>query len=91
MDDCNNSKFVIFLDFHSTKQGLPSADSWLHDLDKNQMYPDPDKFEQQYPAQDTLQHMIKAWWKMARQKAGKTLSVFSFVNKHSNTNMKPFS
>ena len=46
MDDCNNSKFVIFLDFHSTKQGLPSADSWLHDLDKNQMYPDPDKFEQ---------------------------------------------
>ena len=54
------------------------------------MYPDPDKFEQLYPAKDTLQHVIKAWWKMARQKAGKTLPVLFFVNQHNNTNMKPF-
>ena len=24
------TNFVIFLDFHSTKQGLPSADSYVH-------------------------------------------------------------
>ena len=42
-----------------------------------------------YPARDTLQHVIKAWWKVAWQKAGKTLPVFFFVNEHNNTNMKP--
>ena len=45
-----------------------------------------------YPAWDTLQHMIKAWWKVAWQKAGKTLLVFFFVNfveEHNNTNTKP--
>ena len=26
---------VIFLDFHSTKQGQPLADSWSHGLEKN--------------------------------------------------------
>ena len=41
-----------------------------------------------YPTQDTLQHVIKAWWKVAWQKVRKTLSVFFFVNEH-NTNMKP--
>ena len=34
--------FVIFLDFHSTKQGLSLVDSWSRGLDKNQMYPDSD-------------------------------------------------
>ena len=29
-----------------------------------------------YRAQETLQHVIKAWWKVAWQKAGKTLPVF---------------
>jgi len=38
-----------------------------------------------YPARDTLQHVIKAWWKVARQNAGKTLPVFFFVNEHSTT------
>ena len=33
---------VIFLDFHSSKQGQTLADSWLHGLEKNQMYPDRD-------------------------------------------------
>ena len=33
---------VIFLDFHSTKQGQPLADSWSHALDQKQMYPDRD-------------------------------------------------
>ena len=46
-----------------------------------------------YPARATLQHVIKAWWKVAWQKAGKTLPVFFFVNEHNNihnnTNMKP--
>ena len=42
-----------------------------------------------YPARDTLQYVIKAWWKVAWQKAGKTLPVFFFVNEHNNTNMKP--
>ena len=42
-----------------------------------------------YPARDTLQHVIKAWWKVAWQKAGKTLPVFFFVNEHNNTNTKP--
>ena len=46
-------------------------------------------FEQLYHVWDTLQHVIKAWWKVARQKAGKTLPVFFFVNEHNNTNMKP--
>ena len=31
-----------------------------------------------YPAQDTLQRVIKACWKVAWQKAGKTLPVFYF-------------
>ena len=56
------------------------------------MYPNSDTFEQLYPARDTLQHVIKAWWKMAWQKAGKhcqVLPVFFFVNEHNNTNMKP--
>ena len=35
---------VKFLDFHSTKQGLPLVDSWSHGLDWNQMYPDRDTF-----------------------------------------------
>ena len=42
-----------------------------------------------YPARATLQHVIKAWWKVAWQKAGKTLPVFFFVNEHNNTNTKP--
>ena len=45
-----------------------------------------------YPAQDSLQHVINAWWKVASQKAGKTLLGFFFVNEQStvnNTNMKP--
>ena len=33
-------KTSIFLDFDSTKQGLPLVDSWSRGLDKNQMYPD---------------------------------------------------
>ena len=33
---------VIFLDFHSTKQGLSLVDSWSRGLDQNQMYPDHD-------------------------------------------------
>ena len=32
----------MFLDFHSTKQGLPLADSWSCGVDENQMYPDHD-------------------------------------------------
>ena len=45
-----------------------------------------------YPAWDTLQHVMKAWWKVAWQKAGKTLPVFVFLNfvkEHNNTNTKP--
>ena len=55
------------------------------------MYPDRDTFEQLYPARDTLQHVIKGCWKVARQKAGKhSASVFFFfVNEHNNTKMKP--
>ena len=57
------------------------------------MYPDRDTFdhEQLYPAQDTLQDVIKAWWKVARQKVGKTLPVFTFGDEHNKghtTNMK---
>ena len=39
-----------------------------------------------YPARATLQRMIKAWWEVAWQKAGKTLPVFFFVNEHNNLN-----
>ena len=39
-----------------------------------------------YPARDTLQHVIKAWWKVVWQKSGKTLPVFFFANEHNNTN-----
>ena len=42
-----------------------------------------------YPARDKLQYVIKAWWKVAWQKAGKTLPIFFFANEHNNTNMKP--
>ena len=42
-----------------------------------------------YPARATLQHVIKARWKVVWQKAGKTLPVFFFVNEHNNTNTKP--
>ena len=42
-----------------------------------------------YPARDKLQYVIKAWWKVAWQKAGKALPVFFFANEHNNTNMKP--
>ena len=28
----------MFQDFHSTKQGLPSVDSWSHRLDQNQSF-----------------------------------------------------
>ena len=31
--------------------------------------------EAMQPARDTLQHVIKAWWKVARQEAGKTNTV----------------
>ena len=30
---CSTNFTVIFLDFHSTKQGLPLVDSWSHGLD----------------------------------------------------------
>ena len=33
---------VIFLDFHSTKQGMPLVDYWSRGLDQNQMYPNRD-------------------------------------------------
>ena len=46
-----------------------------------------------YPARAPyLQHVIKAWWKVAWQKAGKTLpgpASFFFMNEHNNTNTKP--
>ena len=42
-----------------------------------------------YPAWGTLQDVIKAWWKVEWQKAGKTPPVFFFVNEHNNTNTKP--
>ena len=46
-----------------------------------------------YPARDTLQHVIKAWWKVVWQKVGKTppglARVFFFVNEHNNTKTKP--
>ena len=42
-----------------------------------------------YPARAKLQHVIKARWKVAWQKAGKILPVFFFVNEHNNTNTKP--
>ena len=35
--------FAIFLEFRSTKQGLPLADSWSRGLDLTQMYPDRDR------------------------------------------------
>ena len=71
---------VIFLDFHSTKQGLPLVDSWSRGLDLNQMYPDRDTLAM-YPARDTLQHVIKAWWKAVWQKEGKTQQIsFSSMN-----------
>ena len=34
--------FVIFLDFHSTQQGLPLDDSWSHGLDKLTVIPRPE-------------------------------------------------
>ena len=61
----NTSPIVIFLEFHSTKQGMPLVDSWSHGLDINQTYSNHDTFEQLYPTRDTFQHMIKAWWKVA--------------------------
>ena len=48
--------------------------------------------EAMFPARPTLQLVIKAWWKVARQKAGKhrqVLPVFFFVNEHNNTNKNP--
>ena len=36
--------------------------------------------QEMYPAWDTLQHAIRAWWREAWQKAGKTLPVSFFVN-----------
>ena len=33
--------------------------------------------------------MIKAFWKVARQKAGETLPILLFVKEHNNTNIKP--
>ena len=44
-----------------------------------------------HPARATLQHVIIAWWKVVRQKVGKTLPIFFFVNEQSNfnTNTKP--
>ena len=82
--------FVIFLDFHSTKHELPH---WL--ILGLMAFTDRDTFGQLYPARDTLQHVIKACWKVARQKAGKHSAsfffffFFFFVNEHNNTKMKP--
>ena len=45
------------------------------------MYPDRDTFEQLYPARDTLQYVIKAWWKVAEKHCQFSLSGM-------NTNMK---
>ena len=50
MKSCENQEFlciasgniVVFLDFYSTKQGLPLVDSWSRGVDLNQMYPDRD-------------------------------------------------
>ena len=47
-----------------------------------------------YPARDTLQHVIKAWWKVGdrrREKHRQVQPVFFFVNEHYNlnTNTKP--
>ena len=47
-------KEIILLDFHSTKQGLPLVDSWSRGLHLAMN-----------PAWATLQHVIKAWWKVA--------------------------
>ena len=55
--DCPCSQIkpiVTLLDFHSTKQRLPLVDPWSRGLDVAM-----------YPARATLQHVIKAWWKVA--------------------------
>ena len=41
-----------------------------------------------YPAQDTLQRVIKAWLKVEWQKAEKTLPVFFFVNETQTRSLK---
>ena len=87
------SAIVIFLDFHSTKQGQPLADSWWRGLDSNLECIPIMIHWAMYPTRNTLQHVIRAWWKVGWQKAGKTVPVFFFVNEHhnihNNTNMKP--
>ena len=46
--------------------------------------------EAMHPARDTLQYVIKAWWKVSdRRREKPTLPVFFFVNEHNNTNTKP--
>ena len=45
-----------------------------------------------HSARDTLQHVIKAWWKVGdrrQEKHRQVLPVFFFVNEHNNTITKP--
>ena len=56
--------FVIFLDFHLTVQGLPLVDYWPHvALTKIKCIPIVIHLAM-YHDRDTLQHVIKAWWKV---------------------------
>ena len=87
-NEVNTSLVVIFLEFHSAKQGMPLVDSCSHGLDVNQKYSNHDTFEQSYPTRDTFRHMIKEWWKVAREKARKTRSVFFYVNANINPQAK---
>ena len=78
---------VIFLDFHSAKQGLPLVDSWSRGLEQNQMYLDRDTFISNVPRSDYITARDESMvWKVVWQKAGKTLPVFFFVNEHNNLN-----
>ena len=56
--------FVIFLDFHLTVQGLPLVDYWPHvALTKIKCIPIVIHLAM-YHDRDTLQHVIKTWWKV---------------------------
>ena len=62
MFEQSTNQIVIFLDFHSTKQGR----HWLilGHVALTKIKCIPIVIHLMYPARDTLQHVIKAWWKV---------------------------
>jgi len=80
LDKCYDG-VVTFLDFHSSRHGVPLVDSWSRGLDLTQMYPDRDAF---VPRSGYITARDQRMVESGVREGGQSTARLFFVNKHIN-------